>query len=393
MNTLRTLILLSAMLRDLLLRYLPIPVVRMIVGRAEYAFIAHTRDLDDVRRKYPFARCLPQRFVEFWMRHLWPIIGSRITGLRSSEGREINGWLLFCPLTAKQMWQDPRLARKRILQTARLAERLGVGLIGLGALIPPFTRYGQTLRRAGIRTGLTTGHAYTSSLICDGVREAAKKGGFDLREAVVAIVGAAGSIGSICARILGKDAGKLLLIDRASKMRSLRGLGQKICSQVSVSCQLEDIKRADLVIVVTNAHSAILSAEVFKPGAIVIDNTQPMNVGENVARERPDVLILEGGIGYVPGVDCNFDLGLSIGEVFGCLGELLILAREGWREDFIIGRVTLEQIEMITWMAKRAGVSLAPFRSFGQYVTDGRFEEIRKIRRLNLQEGGDEDVT
>jgi hypothetical protein len=80
-----TLSLMLAALRDLFLQIIPLG-----SSSGGFAFLVHPRDFSDVFRKYPFLRRLPPRLLQGILRHLWPVVLSEITGLRSREGR--GGW-------------------------------------------------------------------------------------------------------------------------------------------------------------------------------------------------------------------------------------------------------------------------------------------------------------
>ena len=131
--------------RDLIIRFLPGFVACLLVGKGEYAFVVHPRDLSDTKRKYPFARYLPKTVIEAWSRYQWPTIASKIKGLRTPAGREVNGWVVICPLTTKLMIKNRGIAQKRVLQTVRLAEKLGAKIVGLGAFTSIITKSAKTL--------------------------------------------------------------------------------------------------------------------------------------------------------------------------------------------------------------------------------------------------------
>jgi len=61
--------------------------------------------------------------------------------------------------------------------------------------------------------GLTTGNPLSAAIAVQNVVKASVLVGLDLREATIAIVGAAGSVGSGCARVLVKNVKRLKLID------------------------------------------------------------------------------------------------------------------------------------------------------------------------------------
>ncbi len=102
-------------------------------------------------------------------------------------------------------------------------------------------------------------------------------------------------------------------------------------------------------------------------------------MSEAVAKERNDVLIIEGGVIEVPGdVEFNFNFGFPPKTAYACMSETMMLALEGRYESYTLGKdVSVEQVREITGLAAKHGFKLAGFRSFEKAVTD---EQIARIR-------------
>lgn len=133
------------------------------------------------------------------------------------------------------------------------------------------------------------------------------------------------------------------------------------------------------MLAVTSAVDFLIEPEDLKAGAIVCDVARPRNVSREVASKRKDVLVIEGGVIKVPGnVDFHFDFGFPPQTSFACMAETMILALEKRYENFTLGRkLTIEQIDTISQLARKHDFSLAGFRNFERAVTD---EEIAHIQ-------------
>ncbi|MBC7346723.1 MAG: shikimate dehydrogenase, partial [Clostridia bacterium] len=178
-----------------------------------FAFMIHPLDARDVARKYRLAAKLPPRLVERLLCWLPPVNTAHITGVRSPYN-EIEGWFVGCPLTSRQMLSLPlEYVLQRIVQTGRLAERLGAKILGLGAMTSVVGDAGISVAKQ-LNIPVTTGNSYTVATAVQGTREAARLMGVELARAHVAVVGATGSIGAVCARLLAREAGRLTLIGR-----------------------------------------------------------------------------------------------------------------------------------------------------------------------------------
>lgn len=370
----------AQLLRDLAIRFLPGPVARLFVTPISFAFIGHPRMLDDVPRKFPFARLLPTRMVERWFRYQWPFVASYITGLTMADGTPTTGAMLISPLTTEQMIRNPRLARQRVLQTVRLAEKMGATIAGLGAFTSIVTRDGRDLE-GKVQLGLTTGNPHSAAIAVQNVLEAAALTNLSLPHATAAIVGGAGSVGSSCAKMLARLVDRLIIID--IKKDAVQTLLTDLAGQsaaVEGTSNLDSVREADIVIAATNNPYILLTAAHLKPGAIVIDAAQPKNVSEEIPRQRPDVLVIESAVVCTPDVDVHFDLDLAQGEALGCLSETMILTAIGWHGHYSLGKADPALAAHMIASGRALGFRLAQFRNSTGYVTDEQLSTIARAR-------------
>ena len=369
-------------IRDLFIPFLPGILVRILLKRGSYAFLIHPRDLSDVERKYPFLKSLSPEMTERIIQGLWPIVGSRITGLRApNPGKDLTGYIVICPLSAKQMHQDQKLAQRRILQTVRLAEKLGCKIIGLGALSASMTQGGEYLLDK-VRIGVTSGHAYTVAVVCEMVEQIANQLEVDLGDLTVAVVGAAGYIGVPCARVLSKKKiGHLLLVDRITKVGRLEKLYKEIANtgRITLSTNLMSLRLADVVVVVTNSLDILIKAEHLKTGAVVLDDSQPRNTSMELMDQRPDVLILDV-VANAPGVNAHFSFDFPYtDDVFTCLGETLILAARGWKDNYCVGEFDYGLVNQVLRWGGKLNFKIAQVRSFNQLVSPAKLNYIKSF--------------
>ncbi len=346
-----------------------------------FAFIIHPIDpKKDVARKFKLFGYLPTSVINFLSRFFPPVYISHITGIRSMLGAEAEGWFVACPLTPARMIQlPPQVVYRKIIQTGRLAEKLGARLLGLGAFTSVVGDGGVTVARH-LNIPVTTGDSYTVAVAVQASREAAHRMQIDLPAAKAAVVGATGTIGSVCAELLAADVAEMLLIGR--RLNKLKEVAQRIkdrgCSTVVHSTDLDDIRQADLIITVTSALETLIDPHHLKIGAVVCDVARPRDVSRQVAEQRDDVLVIEGGVVEVPGpVDFHFNFGFPPGTAYACMAETMILALEERYQDYTLGKtINIQQVQEITDLARKHGFKLAGFRSFERAITDGEIERI-----------------
>ncbi len=360
----------------------------------QFAFIIHPIDARrDVGRKYPIARYMPVPLIEWYIQRKNPMVVAEITGIRSLTGEEARGWFIGCPLTPRQMVTLPiEFVSDKLEQCGKIARSLGAGILGLGAFTSIVGDGGITLARRLPEIAVTTGNSYTVATALEGARRGAEMMGHSLCQARVAVVGANGSIGATCAEVMAREAAELTLIGRdearlstlAARLRQTGSAPVRTCTDVATG-----LIDADIVITVTSAVDAVILPGHIKRGAVVCDVARPRDVSVRVARERKDVLVIEGGLVAVPGdmrvpladrPTQQFNFGFPPGTAYACMSETMALALEGRYESFTLGKeVSVAQVDEISVLAEKHGFHLAGFRSFEKAVDPAAIDRVRRL--------------
>ncbi len=348
----------------------------------KFAFIIHPLDLEDVGRKFGPLKYLPTPIMEGILRMLPAVKVSQITGIRSNAGAEAEGWFVGCPLTAKQMVSLPEsVVIPKIIKAAQLGADLGAKIVGLGAFTSVVGDGGITVSQ-NVPTAITTGNSYTVYTALEGVRFAARLLELELERAHVAVIGATGSIGSACARILAADVKYMTLVGR--NQNKLQRVSEHILTESGIASKVSTdanraISDADIVITVTSAVGGVVDARALKPGAIVCDVARPRDISRQVAETRDDVLVFEGGVVQVPGnPNFNFNFGFPEGTSYACMAETMLLALEGRYENFSLGKeLSLERVMEIGQLAQKHGFKLAGLRSFERALDESQILALR----------------
>jgi fatty aldehyde-generating acyl-ACP reductase len=357
----------------------------------KFAFIIHPIDARrDVGRKYPIAKYLPESLIEWYIKRRDPLVVAEITGVRSLTGAEAQGWFIACPLTPRQMLTLPiDFVWDKLERCGRIAEELGAGIMGLGAFTSVVGDGGITLSKRLLNLAITTGNSYTVATAIEGAKTAGKLMGHDLAAGRVAVVGATGAIGATCAEILAREAAEVALVGRdlgrletvANRIRATSRATIPLFTDIATG-----LKNADIIITVTSAAGEVILPEHIKAGAVVCDVARPRDVSVRVAKEREDVLVIEGGLVAVPGnmrlprVDKpgEFSFGFPPGMAYACMSETMMLALDGRYENFTLGKeVSVPQVDETNRLAAKHGFRLAGFRSFEKAVDDALIERTR----------------
>jgi predicted amino acid dehydrogenase len=362
----------------------------MSMGR--FAFIIHPLAPADVARRYPLARCLPVGALEWVIRRMSPRMVSHITGIAGGDGAQAEGWFIALPLTPRQFFRlDPDFVISRIIQAGRVAQELGAHIVGLGAFTSVVGDAGVSVAR-GLDIAVTTGNSYTVATAVEGVLQAARVMGLAPERSTAAVVGCTGSIGRVASQLLAEVAPRLVLIgrDQARLCAVSERIGGR--AQVETSTDIErSLPAADIVVTVTSAMDTVIEPGFLKPGAVVCDVARPRDVSRRVSEQRPDVLVIEGGVVAVPGaVDFGFNFGFPPRTAYACMAETMILALERRYENFSLGReIEVAKVKEIAQLAAKHGFKLAGFRSFERAVSEEQIARARDLaERARARSGG-----
>jgi predicted amino acid dehydrogenase len=282
------------------------------------------------------------------------------------------GHVVLVPFGARHLLAQPGEGRDRVHRAVDKARGLGCSTVGLGALTATVTGGGVSLRgRSDI--GVTNGNAYTAAIVDDQARMLLEHVG-RLGSAHVAVVGATGSVGSAVTRLLARDraAGRLTLVARSvGRLEALAAeVGRRVPTVAATS--IDAVAGADLVVLLTASADALLEPHHLRPGAVVLDATQPRNTSPELLAARPDVLVVDGGVVSIPSLRLvGGTIGLPDGRAYACFAETAMLALSGHRGHFSIGVPSLELVDETRRLAgelAHLGFRAATPTSFGRPV-------------------------
>ncbi len=348
-------------------------------GINRFAFVIHPLDIRFIHEAFKWTRYLPDWLVEETAAFIPPMYLSRITGGKSpTTGQKIEGHLLALGATPRMMMKhSERFTYLLLNQAARMAERKGARIMGLGAFTSVVGDAGITVaHEAGI--AITSGNSLTVAATLEAAKQAVIKMGVkDLTRGRAMIVGATGSIGSVCSRLLAQAISDVVLV--SIEPEKLIDLKRKIQEEtpgahVTIATRTDDLATdCDLIVTATSAFGQrVLDITKCKPGAVICDVARPPDINPAEADLRPDVLVIESGEVLIPGdIDFGYDIGLPPKTSYACLAETALLAMEGRFEDYTLGRnITIERVKEIYHLFKKHNFQLAGLRSFGKYITD-----------------------
>src|SRR5690606_20330582 len=131
----------------------------------------------------------------------------------AATGQKVEGYLYSLGATPRQMMRhDPSFTYRQLLRIARDAEERGARLLGLGAFTSIVGDAGVTVaHHADIP--ITSGNSLTVAATLETAKQAViKLGVTDLTQGNAMVIGATGSIGSVCSRLLAQALGAVTLV-------------------------------------------------------------------------------------------------------------------------------------------------------------------------------------
>jgi predicted amino acid dehydrogenase len=323
----------------------------------------------------------------------------KIEGIFSkATGPEVICDLYAIPATPKQLLSmNEEHVYNRMVQAAELARKNGASLIGLGAYTKVVGDAGVTIsRRASIP--VTNGNSYSASATLWAARAMLERMGFvqivdgKRARAKAMIIGATGSIGRVSALLISLVVDELVLVaTRPDKLLELRQEVQDLSPAVKVHVTTNpdpDLPDTDLVVTATSNQSGrILDIMRVKPGAVICDCSRPLDIGEDEAAKRPDVLVIESGEIHLPGhLEFTGSIGLPYPSVYACLAETVLLTMEGRYEPFSLSKhLSLEKVKEIYRIGIKHGATLSEISGPGGPLTDADIERCRMLAMDRLR--------
>ena len=157
--------------------------------------------------------------------------------------------------------------------------------------------------------------------------------------------------------------------DSAAGDRLWQGIREECPGRfVSMAYDLGVLSETPVIITATNSAEPIVFPEHLGQGQVVIcDLAVPADVSGEVAKQRPDVTVLRGGIVRLPensGLTIS-GLPLPPGHLFACLAETALLGLEGHKGHFSFGPITREQVVRIANMADKHGYQMGQLQAGG----------------------------
>lgn len=393
--------------------------------RSRVAFLGHFIRAADLAVWDPSLARYDERELEQLLRKLHGLVEPRVVSrhvVQSTTGAATELSFIGIFMTSEQIERDlrenqGREIRAQVFAAHERAHAHGCSLVGFGGYTSIVTM--NCTEFEDDRAAVTTGNALTVGMGYEALRRAADELNIALRDATVAVCGAAGNIGQVYAKLIAPDCGALSLIGRPGSARRLEALARSIVSEMAAlvrrgelgqgalfqrfvdayraaDCPPPDapdllkrvqqysakplieiheerakLRAADVIVGVSNSATPVIAAadlDEHRP-VLICDIAVPSDVAPDVATERPNVRVVSGGVVALP-CDPDFALPgvpLPLGETFACAAEAMVLGLSGVACDFSRGALTTAQVREVTALAKLHGFRLGSYKTTRVY--------------------------
>ncbi|MGI9429436.1 MAG: aminotransferase class III-fold pyridoxal phosphate-dependent enzyme, partial [Bythopirellula sp.] len=358
------------------------PVPRVIQRRdataPRVAWLFHMINANDLQHLDPALCILAPVDQENYINRLAPIVKPVVmdpTPIYSETGESVELYPILLPVTSrwlKSQYERRRFRKLRTLvqQGVDVAAALSCDVVSLGQFTSIVTGHGRHLDSREI--GITSGNSLPAAIAIDAVLASLSNRGLAASDLTIAIVGAGGDIGRVCAEILVPEFHSATLVGsgRPGSMDRLQQVA-RICGATDATSDLEAVQGADVVVCATSCVDFALTTDQLAEQAIVCDVSVPHTFDFSLRSCRSDVTLLQGGIIRLPGSE---DLGipglpLPSGCAYGCLGEGVLFAWQRTRDRHLTGRTSIKKVLEISALAARHGFCSADLETFDSEVS------------------------
>lgn len=298
--------------------------------------------------------------------------------------------------TPKRLLNTPEeIIYNQLVSAAQHAQKRGALMMGLGAYTKIVGDNGITVaKRSPIP--ITTGNSYSAATTLWAAREILEKMAFIPKEkdgerfrAKAMIIGATGSIGRVSALLVSLICQEIVLVATSpDKLLELRAEIKKISPRVRIKITTSpnhELHDSDLIVTATsNQSGSILDISKVKPGAVICDCSRPLDISEEEAASRPDVMIIQSGEVLLPGpCELTADIGLPPPSVYACLAETVLLTMEGRYESFSLSKqLSMNRVKEIYKIGLKHGARLSEIQGHQGVITE---DDIARCRAQAIE--------
>ncbi len=409
-------------------------------NKNRFAFLLHPLDEQSYVDYDPTLAILTKQelheFAESMDGLIDPVIGST-TQITSRDGTIVEGDFIMLSHTARQLKNMSANDALNVLRKGiELAKGRGSSIVGLGAYTSVVSAGGKLLSDMNI--ALTSGNSYTVVSGIEALDSAINRLEEDWSKFSACVLGATGAIGSCMSALLAERVSQLILVGNNAnapeiarqkllkiarfvikhvkenkdsihisastlagqilRHQGANGLSDDVLIQLLESSgklilttNNNTLALADVVVSAISQPSHSIDHHIFKPGTLICDISRPRTFDVSIVKDRPDILIIDGGVIALPGSPRIGPYGIPKGTSYACMAETILLALDNHFQHTSLGReLKISEIIRQKELAKKHGFRVACLQSFGKVLNQQDWHQYflsRSTRReFSLQQ-------
>ncbi len=394
------------------------------------AHIGHPETAETLLMAEPSLAEIPVNLHETLLERLFPVSRPAVTQqlqVKTATGETVHLSVIGIPLTGpmfERMMQGSERDQliERVDEAIELAREMGCTVVGFGGYTSIVTMNCTTVATTDMV--LTSGNAFTTAMAVEGLKKVATSRGLEPAISTLGVVGARGNIGAVCARVLAKEWARIKLIGRAGSEEGLREVAYGLYAEawdairtgkpqhgiaaavaatqaikrlmkveqpgneigarifaaldkelngrapITIHTEMDALRDCDAVLSATSASRPVIHAHhVSGRTKVICDAAAPADVDASVLKERPDVVVISGGLVRLPNAKGLQLLGsrLPPEHVYGCVAETALLGLIGYPTHFSFGVLDPEQVQFIADAARQHGFALGALKAHELY--------------------------
>jgi acetylornithine/succinyldiaminopimelate/putrescine aminotransferase/predicted amino acid dehydrogenase len=355
----------------------PPPVLAMGTHRGQgnrIGFLCHFMSPADLKRWDPCLSALSDSECETLLDRVEPVMRPVVIGtgtMTSICGASTDVTMIGIPFRPERVMDSLKSGQEGwaldlIADAIDGAQKDGCHVIGFGGYTSIVTDNCMSVVTPGIAT--TSGNSLTAAAALEATLQASKR--LPAGPRVLGIVGAAGNIGAVLAEVAAPSVDRIVLVGRRATRRRLEQLSQRLrahsATPVDIATDMDALRSCNLVISATNSPAPVLlPAHIGEQPVVICDVAVPQDVDLAILDERPNAIVLRGGViraplGQtlpLPGAD------LRDGELYACLAETILLGLADIRTPFSRGPLAAKNVRRILELAHEHGFEILERRA------------------------------
>lgn len=354
-----------------------------------FGYITQPNSISDIRDKIALTRFVPKAVLDRTAVHIPPVFHGRVENI-IAEGNQhsaISEVITLGGTPDEFTAQGTDLVERRVFRATSMAEQLDARLIGADTASREIN---NALSAVAEKTNIAvcSGQALTIYSVLEQGVNIAKANSIKNEGGLIATVLNAGDpIITVAAEVLAGMVPSLTLFGSdpdllISLKRSIEDIHTKVT--VKIGTDPDDmVLESDLILLGRSPNNKRMSInlELFRPGAVICDLSQPSAIAPANLAKRPDLTLIESGTFKLAEPTVGKPSGhLPMDIITASFAEAALLAIKGKFSDFgLAGQLNSGHVYKIRDLALKCGFKLDGIVAHGQLVPKGTIENRKAL--------------